>query len=150
MPPGGGLLCCEQVNCREISTFLRLLTEARLNRYNFVFSVQDKFSGDVTMAFAIIQSGGKQFRVSEGEVVRVPTLVAEVGDTVNFETLTHSDGDKVLVGAPLVDGISVSGTVVEHGRGKKIIVFKMKRRKQYKKTHGHRQNYTAVKIDSLG
>ena len=102
------------------------------------------------MAFAIIQSGGKQFRVSEGEVVRVPTLVAEVGDTVNFEALAHSNRDKVQVGAPLVDGISVSGTVVEHGRGKKIIVFKMKRRKQYKKTHGHRQNYTAVKIDSLG
>lgn len=102
------------------------------------------------MAFAIIQSGGKQFRVSEGEVVRVPTLAAEVGSTVNFETLAHSNGDKVQVGAPLVDGISVSGTVVEHGRGKKIIVFKMKRRKQYKKTHGHRQNYTAVKIDSLG
>lgn len=102
------------------------------------------------MAFAIIQSGGKQFRVGEGEVVRVPTLAAEVGSTVNFETLAHGNDDTVQIGAPLVDGISVSGTVVEHGRGKKIIVFKMKRRKQYKKTRGHRQNYTAVKIDSLG
>ncbi|MEW6129440.1 MAG: 50S ribosomal protein L21 [Acidobacteriota bacterium] len=102
------------------------------------------------MSFAIIQSGGKQFRVSEGEVVQVPSLNAEVGDAVDFETLVHSTDDSVQVGAPVVDGVRVSGTVVEHGRGKKIIVFKMKRRKQYKKTHGHRQNYTAVKIESLG
>lgn len=102
------------------------------------------------MSYAIIQSGDKQFRVSEGEVVRVPSLNAEVGDSVNFETLVHSSDDKVQVGAPVLDGVQVSGTVVEHGRGKKIIVFKKKRRKQYKKTHGHRQNYTAVKIESLG
>jgi large subunit ribosomal protein L21 len=102
------------------------------------------------MSYAIIQSGGKQFRVSEGEVVRVPTLSAEVGDSVDFETLVHSNDDNIQVGAPVLDGVRVSGTVVEHGRGKKIIVFKMKRRKQYKKTHGHRQNYTAVKIESLG
>ncbi len=139
-----------QNNATEFPKLLQLLTEARVNRYNFAFSVQDKFPGDVIMAFAIIQSGGKQFRVSEGEVVRVPTLVAEVGASVNFETLAHGNGDNVQIGAPLLDGISVAGTVVEHGRGKKIIVFKMKRRKQYKKTRGHRQNYTAVKIDSLG
>ncbi len=102
------------------------------------------------MSYAIIQSGGKQFRVSAGEVVRVPLLSAEVGDAVDFDTLVHSNDDNVQVGAPALDGIRVSGTVVEHGRGKKIIVFKMKRRKQYKKTHGHRQDYTAVKIESLG
>ncbi len=101
------------------------------------------------MSYAIIQSGGKQFRVSEGEVVRVPSLTAEVGASVDFDTLVHSNDDTIEVGAPVLDG-RVSGTVVEHGRGKKIIVFKMKRRKQYKKTHGHRQNYTAVKIESLG
>ena len=102
------------------------------------------------MAYAIIQTGGKQFRVSEGEVVRVPTLTAEVGDAVEFDTLATGDGDTIKIGTPVLDGVRVSGTVVEHGRGKKIIVFKMKRRKQYKKTHGHRQNFTAVKIESLG
>lgn len=102
------------------------------------------------MAYAIIQSGGKQFRVQEGEVVQVPSLVAEVGSSVEFDVLVSGDGDNVNIGAPVVDGLRVSGTVVEHGRGPKIIVFKKKRRKQYKKTHGHRQNYTAVKIDSLG
>ena len=102
------------------------------------------------MAYAIIQSGGKQFRVNEGEVVQVPSLSAQVGDTVEFEALVTGNGDDIQVGAPLLAGVRVSGTVVEQGRGKKIIVFKMKRRKQYKKTHGHRQNYTAVKIDSVG
>lgn len=102
------------------------------------------------MAYAIILTGGKQFRVNEGDVVRVPTLTAEVGDSVEFDALVTGDGDNIQVGAPIVDGTRVSGTVVEHGRGKKIIVFKMKRRKQYKKTHGHRHNYTAVKIDSVG
>ena len=102
------------------------------------------------MAYAIIQSGGKQFRVNEGEVVQVPSLAAQVGDTVEFEALVTGNGDDIQVGAPLLDGVRVSGTVVEHGRGKKVIVFKMKRRKQYKKTHGHRHNYTAVKIDSVG
>ena len=102
------------------------------------------------MAYAIIQTGGKQFRVSEGDVIQVPSLLAEVGAAVEFEALVTGDGDTIQVGAPLVDGVRVSGTVLEHGRGKKIIVFKMKRRKQYKKTHGHRHNYTAVKIDSVG
>ena len=101
------------------------------------------------MAYAIIQSGGKQFRVTAGDVVHVPSLKAEVGDSIEFETLITGDGDNVKVGLPLVDGARVSGTVVEHGRGKKVIVFKMKRRKQFKKTHGHRHNYTAVKIDSV-
>ncbi|HKY05308.1 MAG TPA: 50S ribosomal protein L21 [Blastocatellia bacterium] len=102
------------------------------------------------MAYAIIQSGGKQFRVQEGEIVQVPSLVAEVGSAVEFDVLVSGDGGSVNIGAPVVGGLRVSGTVVEHGRGPKIIVFKKKRRKQYKKTHGHRQNYTAVKIDSLG
>jgi large subunit ribosomal protein L21 len=122
---------------------------AKGGQYNRGLSFEDKFWREITMSYAIIQSGGKQFRVSEGEVVRVPSLSAEVGDSVDFETLIHSGDDGVQVGAPALDG-RVSGTVVEHGRGKKIIVFKMKRSKQYKKTHGHRQNYTAVKIESLG
>jgi large subunit ribosomal protein L21 len=99
------------------------------------------------VAYAIIQAGGKQFRVSAGEVVQVPTLTAEVGESVEFDALLSADGDQVDVG---FSGQRVSATVVEHGRGKKIIVFKKKRRKQYKKTHGHRQNFTAVRIDSVG
>lgn len=102
------------------------------------------------MAYAIIQAGGKQFRVSEGAIVQVPSLAAEVGASVEFEALLSADGDQIDVGSSALAGQRVSATVVEHGRGKKVIVFKKKRRKQYKKTHGHRQNFTAVRIDSVG
>ena len=103
------------------------------------------------MAYAIIRSGGKQFRVEEGGTVRVPTLEAQAGDSVELEALVIGGGDDgVKVGSPAVEGAKVTGTVVDHGRGTKVIVFKKKRRKQYKRTQGHRQNYTTVKIESIG
>jgi large subunit ribosomal protein L21 len=102
------------------------------------------------MAYAIIRSGGKQFRVEEGATVRVPTLDKKTGETVELEALVVSGDDGVKVGSPAIEGARVKATVVDHGRGDKIIVFKKKRRKQYKRTHGHRQNYTTVKIDSIG
>ncbi len=101
------------------------------------------------MAYAIIQAGGKQFRVNEGDIVQVPSLTAEVGSSVEFDALLAADGDAFKIGESL-EGHRVTGTVVEHGRARKIIVFKKKRRKQYKKTHGHRQNFTAVRIESVG
>jgi large subunit ribosomal protein L21 len=97
------------------------------------------------VAYAIVQSGGKQFRVSQGQVVRIPSLTAEVGDSVELQALLTADGSQIDLG-----GGTVTATVVEHGRGIKVIVFKKKRRKQYKKTHGHRQNFTAVRIESIG
>ena len=105
------------------------------------------------MAYAIIRSGGKQFRVEEGATVRVPTLDKQVGETVELEALVvggGGEGEGVKVGSPSVEGARVTATVLDHGRGDKIIVFKKKRRKQYKRTQGHRQNYTTVKIDSIG
>jgi large subunit ribosomal protein L21 len=101
------------------------------------------------MAFAIIRSGGKQFRVEEGATVRLPSIDKEAGETVEFETLVLG-GDETKIGAPAVEGARVTGTVVEHGRDAKIIVFKKKRRKQYKRKQGHRQGFTAVKIDTIG
>jgi large subunit ribosomal protein L21 len=97
------------------------------------------------VAYAIIQAGGKQFRVNEGEVVRVPSITAEVGSSVEFDALLQADGESFKFG-----GSRVKGTVIEHGRGDKVIVFKKKRRKQYKRTHGHRQDFTAVRIESFG
>lgn len=102
------------------------------------------------MAYAIILAGGKQFRVSEGQLVKVPSIAAEVGSSVEFEALLSADGDQIDVGSSALGGQRVSGTVVEHGRARKVIVFKKKRRKQYKKIHGHRQNFTEVRIDSVG
>ncbi len=103
------------------------------------------------MAYAIIRTGGKQFRVSPGDVVRVPTLADKnEGDTVEFEdVLVAGDDSGVRIGAPTVNGARVTATVVNNGRGPKIIVFKFKRRKQFKRTKGHRQGFTAVKIDSI-
>ena len=98
------------------------------------------------MSFAIIRSGGKQFRVEQGAKVQVPSINGEVGASVELEVLATAE----KIGAPLVDGAKVTATVVDHGRGDKIVVFKKKRRKQYKRTKGHRQGYTTIKIDSIG
>ncbi|MCA1630791.1 MAG: 50S ribosomal protein L21 [Acidobacteria bacterium] len=102
------------------------------------------------MAYAIIRSGGKQFRVEEGATVRLPSIGKDAGETVELEALVVADGDETKIGTPAVAGARVTATVVEHGRGEKIIVFKKKRRKQYKRRQGHRQGFTAVKIDSIG
>jgi large subunit ribosomal protein L21 len=102
------------------------------------------------MAYAIIRSGGKQFRVEEGATVRLPSIDKDAGETVELEALVVTSGDETKIGTPAVEGARVTATVVEHGRGEKIIVFKKKRRKQYKRRQGHRQGFTAVKIDSIG
>ena len=102
------------------------------------------------MSYAIIRTGGKQFRVAPGQTVRVPSLHEKAGASVEFDVLVFGGDNETKVGSPIVDGARVGGTIVEHGRGDKIIVFKKKRRKQYKRTQGHRQNYTAVKIDTIG
>lgn len=101
------------------------------------------------MSHAVILTGGKQFRVTTGDVVHVPSLAANVGDKVEFPVLALTDGSTVKIGAPTVDGATVTATVLNHDRGNKIIVFKFKRTKQYKRTQGHRQGYTAVKIESV-
>jgi large subunit ribosomal protein L21 len=103
------------------------------------------------VAYAIIRTGGKQFRVTPGQVVRIPRVdEAEVGSSLRFEdVLVYGGDDGVRIGSPVVDGVGVAGTVVEHGRERKIIVFKFKRRKQYKRKQGHRQNYTAIRIDAI-
>ncbi|SRR6266581_2563533 len=102
------------------------------------------------MSFAIIRTGGKQFRVEKGAKVRVPSLKDKVGASVDLEVIAAVDGEKTKSGAPAVDGTKVTATVVDHGRDAKIVVFKKKRRKHYKRTKGHRQGYTTVKIDSIG
>jgi large subunit ribosomal protein L21 len=100
--------------------------------------------------YAIIKSGGKQYRVKAGEQVRVEALAAEVGSTVSLEeVLLVGAGDGVKVGAPLVSGAKVKATVVSHGRGDKLKIFKLRRRKHYQKTQGHRQSYTELRIDDI-
>ena len=103
------------------------------------------------MKHAIIETGGKQYRVAEGDVIFVEKLAAEEGDAVTFDkVLAVVDGETSSFGAPYVDGASVAGTVVKQGRGKKIRVYKMKPKKGYRNTKGHRQPYTKVEIGAIG
>jgi large subunit ribosomal protein L21 len=100
--------------------------------------------------YAVIKSGGKQYRVQSGEQVRVESLAGEVGSAVSFEeVLLVGSGDTIKVGAPLVSGAKVKATVVSHGRGDKVKIFKLRRRKHFQKSQGHRQNFTEVRIDDI-
>src|SRR5262245_15445573 len=100
--------------------------------------------------YAVIKSGGKQYRVESGKQVRVEALAVDVGAAVAFEeVLLVGSGDSVKVGAPLVSGAKVKATVLAHGRGEKVKIFKLRRRKHFQKTQGHRQNYTEVRIDEI-
>jgi large subunit ribosomal protein L21 len=100
--------------------------------------------------YAVIQTGGKQYRVKSGEQLKVELLPAEVGASVSFDrVLMLGEGEGVKVGAPFVSGAAVKATVVAQGRGEKIRIFKMRRRKHYAKTQGHRQGYTEVRIDEI-
>lgn len=100
--------------------------------------------------YAVIKTGGKQYRVEPGTQLRVETLTGEVGAAVSFgEVLLIGNGEDVKVGAPLVKGAQVKATVVAHGRGDKVRIFKLRRRKHFQKSQGHRQNYTEVRIDNI-
>jgi len=101
--------------------------------------------------YAVITSGGKQYRVEEGQALKLETLPVEVGGVVDFnDVLMLADGDKIKVGTPYLKGVKVSAEVLNHGRAKKIKVIKFKRRKQHMKQMGHRQNFTEVKITAIG
>jgi large subunit ribosomal protein L21 len=100
--------------------------------------------------YAIVKAGGKQYRVQPGDVVRLEALEGDVGSTVKFGDVLLLGGDSgIRVGSPRVESASVEGTVVEQGRGQKIRVFKYKKRKHYRRTRGHRQSFTAVRIDKV-
>ena len=99
---------------------------------------------------AVIKTGGKQYRVSEGDKLNVETIAADPGGDIEFsEVLLLADGDEVEIGTPLVAGARVTAKVLEHGRGDKIRVIKFKRRKKYRRQMGHRQNYTRVEITGV-
>jgi len=100
--------------------------------------------------YAVIRTGGKQYRVETGGQVRVETLPADVGAPVSFaEVLMIGEGDAVTLGTPTLRGAQVKATVIGHGRGDKVQIFKLRRRKHFQKHQGHRQNYTEVRIDEI-
>ena len=99
--------------------------------------------------YAIIATGGKQYKVSEGDIINVEKLGVEAGETVTFDQVLAVSDNEMKVGSPFVDGASVTASVVENGRGKKVIVYKYKRKTGYHKKKGHRQAYTKVKIEKI-
>jgi len=100
--------------------------------------------------YAVIKTGGKQYKVSAGEKLRVEQLAVEVGaEVVIDQVLAVGSGEQIAIGAPLVSGATVSATVLSHGRGDKVRIFKMRRRKHYQKRQGHRQNYTELFIGTI-
>ena len=100
--------------------------------------------------YAVIKTGGKQFKVTEGDTLKVEKLSTEVGKALNLNSvLTLVDGDKVTIGKPMIKGASIDATVISHGRRDKVKIFKMNRRKGYRKSQGHRQSFTEIKIDKI-
>ena len=102
------------------------------------------------MGYAVIRTGGKQYRVMSGELLRIESLTGDVGSQIEFSDvlLTANEGS-VQIGTPLVAGASVTAQIVEHGKERKIIVFKKKRRQGYRRKQGHRQHFTAVRVQDI-
>ena len=100
--------------------------------------------------YAIIKTGGKQYRVQQGDELRVEKLVANVGDTVVFDEVVAVGGDKLVVGTPFVEGYAVEAEVLEQGKADKVIIYKYKAKKDYRRKNGHRQPYTLVKVTGIG
>ena len=100
--------------------------------------------------YAVIKTGGKQYRVALGEKLKIEQIPADIGSEIVLDqVLMVADGEVTKVGTPLVAGATVKATVVSHGRGDKIKIFKMRRRKHYRKTQGHRQNFTEIRIETI-
>lgn len=101
--------------------------------------------------YAIFKSDGRQYEARPGHIIRMEKIAGEVGENIVLnEVLLFSDGDQMKFGQPLVEGVSVQAKIVEHGRLSKIVIFKHKRRKDYRKKQGHRQSYTAVRVENIG
>ena len=101
--------------------------------------------------FAVVKTGGKQYRITKGDTIKVEKLTGEIGDKIELsDVLMVADGDNVQVGRPCVEGARVQAEIVDQGRHRKITIFKMRRRKNYRRKMGHRQPFTAIKILDIG
>ena len=125
----------------EVAKFLVLL---------FSGSSSVRVTGVSHTMYAIIRAGGHQYRAEPGKTIRIQSVDAQPGETVTFnDVLLGADGDTIKIGAPVVSGAAVTAEVVRHGRGEKIIIFKHKRRKNYRRKQGHRQKFTEVRINEI-
>ncbi|MEE3330682.1 MAG: 50S ribosomal protein L21 [Myxococcota bacterium] len=99
--------------------------------------------------YAVVRTGGKQYKVAPEQRIRVEKLEGNVGDTIELNEVLLAGGDSVKIGTPLLEGAKVVGTITDQGRGDKIVVFKLKRRKNYRRKQGHRQAYTEIRVDKI-
>ena len=99
--------------------------------------------------YAVIKTGGKQYRVAAGDVIKVEKLEGEVGNSVAFDQVLMVGGDEARIGTPTVDGATVTAEVLEQGKGDKVLIFKKKRRQKYRRTRGHRQHQTVLRISDI-
>ena len=99
--------------------------------------------------YAVIKTGGKQYRVASGEKLKIEQIPADIGQEITLDVLSVGEGDQLKVGTPFVTGAAVTATVLAHGRHDKVKIFKMRRRKHYQKRQGQRQNYTEIQISDI-
>lgn len=100
--------------------------------------------------YAVIRTGGKQYKVTQGDTIRVEKLLGQVGDKIELkDVLLYAEGEKVLIGKPLLSNVKIVGEILRQGRAKKVVIFKMKRRKGYSKKQGHRQSFTTLRIGEI-
>jgi large subunit ribosomal protein L21 len=112
--------------------------------------IYKEFIEEVHIMYAIVRTGGKQYQVASGDQVRVEKLEGSVGDSIDLnDVLMVADGEEVKIGQPVLDNAKVTATIAEQGKEKKVIIFKKKRRKGYRLKKGHRQSYTALKIEDI-
>ena len=137
------MIICSSVPRNEV---IRIVLQSPKLASNVQFILNE--IGGVLM-YAIIATGGKQYKVTEGDIIRVEKLGVEAGDKVTFDQVLLVSGDDVKVGAPTVNGASVEADVIDNVKGKKVIVYKYKRKTGYHKKNGHRQQLTAVKITKI-
>jgi large subunit ribosomal protein L21 len=133
------------VTCRFSRHMLKSLA-----RWNWVFRASIRGIFKEVHMYAVIKTGGKQYRVAAGEKIKVEQIAADVGQEIVFDqVLAVGNGTEIKVGTPLVSGATVTVTVLAHGRHEKVSIFKMRRRKHYQKRQGHRQNFTELQIASI-
>ncbi|TEB12761.1 50S ribosomal protein L21 [Pelotomaculum propionicicum] len=126
-----------------------LVYQEGLNPKPHLFSGESQIYGGENM-YAVIETGGKQYRVQVGDTFKVDKLPAEAGETVEVnKVLAVSDGESLRVGTPLLEGVKVILKVLKHGKGKKIVIFKFKAKKNYRRKQGHRQPFTQVTVDAI-
>ena len=119
-------------------------------RYLCIIRAFAKSQSIEVVMYAVIKTGGKQYRVSSGETLKIETIPGEVGSAIVLDkVLMLADGEQLKVGKPLLLGATVQATIISNGRGDKVRIFKMRRRKHYQKNQGHRQNYTEIRIDGF-